>query len=421
MVDLVTGRSTSNSKNSKLTKMTGNVRDTNMPILIRDSIKSMKPCPFNPTYVFKWLHRLDRKHRREKNNYRRALSKYEKGSPEFNVAQREYLRAQGKKLNDFGAIETILNQNPKIISVTSKNGDPLFEYKTAYSVQSSGRISEINGGFQSASKYLKRSLLRDMPKMKINYDLKGSQANILLQEFEACNLKSPWLESYLSNPDAKDKYAGKVGIPVDVWKDCFYALIMGAEAKSMFGAVFKAFKYHFDGDWGKAKKAHKLFLKIAKELIEVTEKWRNYIYETNDRRYHYQHDGKKHWRNACGMRFKAFGLIKDGAGRNILIDCLNDNKPLPHKRNIDKCKRKLAAFILQGQEACFIHHLTIICSKNDIPVYKNEHDGIIVGKKIPDELVKMAAEKSGLNNPILIKKPLCAKKERIELLEYVKN
>jgi len=77
--------------------------------------------------------------------------------------------------------------------------------------------------------------------------------------------------------------------------------------------------------------------------------------------------------------------------------------------------------MLQGQEACFIHYLTIICTKNDIPVYKNEYDGLITGKEIPEELVQQAADVSGMANPVLELKPLCTDDKKEEWVEYLRD
>ena len=77
--------------------------------------------------------------------------------------------------------------------------------------------------------------------------------------------------------------------------------------------------------------------------------------------------------------------------------------------------------MLQGQKACFIHHLTVICSKNDIPVYKNEYDGLITGKVISEELVKQAAKASGMANPVLESKPLCTDEKKGEWVKYLRD
>ncbi len=413
-VNLRTGRNLNTTSRSKLTVSPGGTRNTNIPELIRESIKSLKPCPFNPTYVYGWLEKLSAKYDRERKNFNKAKRNHKKGSPEYERAEKEFLKAQGRYINDTRGIETILNQNPRRLKRRSDKGDLLYEYQAAYSVQKSGRISEVNGGFQSSSKYLKQLLFRDMKGMKINYDLKNSQANILLQEFKACNLTCSWLDSYMKDPDAKKRYAEKVGIPVDIWKECFYSLIMGAETGNKYGTIYRRLNSHFKSDKKDTERAYRRFLKIVKNLIDVTEEWRDYVYRSRDRRYHYQHSGIKYWKNSCGMHFKDYGILDEHGEVLATREGSTTNN-----REIRKCKRKLAAFMLQGQEASFIHHLTVTSTTNDIPIYKNEHDGIIAGKEIPPELVRQARRKANLPGLELKKKPLCGREKRAEAKEYL--
>ena len=420
-VNLMTGRSESSPVKSEYTKYEGGIRNTNLPKLIKNSMKSFEPCPFNPKYVIQYVGGLKNKYKRTKSKLKKIKALYGKDSQEYSLIDKEFLKARGRYQNDSLSMKTIINQAPIKMKIKSKYGDPIYQYKAAYSVQVSGRLTEIHGGFQSASKYFKRSFFRGILHLKMNYDLQSSQAYILLQELEACNLKCNWLEMYLEDPKSKKKFAKKVGVIGDVWKKCFYALIMGANAKSRLGGIFGHFKDRYPGKYREAEKAHKRFMKITGELIVATEKWRDYIYTTHDRRYHYQHDGVKYWKNACGMHFKNYGMIEDKDGKPVLIDRLHGDEEVRTKGGINKCKRKLAAFILQGQEACFIHHLTIICAENGIPVYKNEHDGLITGEKIPKKLVKKAAKLSGLNNPVLKRKSLCSKDKRKETRKFIET
>lgn len=423
IVNLMTGRREKIKIRSKLTGSHGGIRDTNTPKLIRDSINSLKPCPFNPKYIYLWLKRLNAKYERGKKNYKKAKSKYADGSPELVMAEKEYVRAQGRYLNDMRGAETILNQNPQRLKIKSEKGDLIYEYQAAYSIQKSGRISEINGGFQSSSKYFKHQLFRGIKNMRMNYDLKNSQAQILLQELKACDLKCSWLESYLSDRDAKNKYAAKVGIPAELWKQCFYSLVMGAEVseeRNKFGTVFLNLEDYFKGDTSKTEDAYKRFLKAVRPLIRATEKWRDHIYRTDDSRFTYTHGGIKHWKNACEMHFKEFGIAKGKNGKEQLMK-KNLKGNYTKGGNIKTCKRKLAAFILQGHEACFIHHLTAICTDKGIPVYKNEHDGLVTGKKVPGRLVRKAARKANLDYAELKRKPLCNKDQREEMKKYVEG
>ena len=168
----------------------------------------------------------------------------------------------------------------------------------------------------------------------------------------------------------------------------------------------------------KATQAVNAFSKTVKKLTRSTEKWRSYLYEKEDDRYHYRHTGMKFWKNACGMKFKDYGLRNNGKGLDLIDTKIG--KLITSKRVIAKCKRRVAAFMLQGQEAYFIHNLTILCNKNKIPVYKNEHDGIITGKEIPKSYITEAGNLSGLKNPILDIKKLCSKRKEKEMKNFVK-
>ena len=136
-----------------------------------------------------------------------------------------------------------------------------------------------------------------------NYDLKNSQAVILLQELKKAisqdtNLSRKkykpgykWLEKYLEDPNFKDELAEKIGIDVETWKDCFYALIMGAEADNNYGAIYKNIYEFFDGNKSKTEKAFNEFLAEVDDLIVITNRWRKYLM-FRDKKYGYIH--KKH-------------------------------------------------------------------------------------------------------------------------------
>jgi len=179
-----------------------------------------------------------------------------------------------------------------------------------------------------------------------NYDLKGAQANILSHELALSGLRSPWLKSYIDSPDAKYFYAKQVGIPVGLWKDCFYALIMGAQADNEHGTVYLNLKRHFKGNLKATKRAHDRFLELVDELITVTKEWRNYIYCSNDRRYFYRHRGLKHWKNQCGMRFKEYG-VRDDSNTHVLVD-MEKNKVVTAERTIKKCNPSSWIFLILG-------------------------------------------------------------------------
>ena len=66
-----------------------------------------------------------------------------------------------------------------------------------------------------------------------------------------------------------------------------------------------------------------------------------------------------------------------------------------------------------------VHKITILCSKNGIPVYKNEHDGLITGKEIPDALIKQAAKKANMPTPVFEIKSICSDAKRDKTIKFL--
>jgi len=62
----------------------------------------------------------------------------------------------------------------------------------------------------------------------------------------------------------------------------------------------------------------------------------------------------------------------------------------------DKLARQAAAFILQGQEAAFVHRLTVLGKDGGFVPISNQHDGLVVIGDIPKAAVDQAATSAGL-------------------------
>ena len=60
-----------------------------------------------------------------------------------------------------------------------------------------------------------------------------------------------------------------------------------------------------------------------------------------------------------------------------------------------QAKADIAAFFLQGKEAVFIHHLTLLGAKYGYKPIGNEYDGLLTIGLIPEEAVNEARELSG--------------------------
>ena len=71
---------------------------------------------------------------------------------------------------------------------------------------------------------------------------------------------------------------------------------------------------------------------------------------------------------------------------------------------------------MSGREAFFIHNLSLECAEHGIPVYNNEHDGLITGKKIPSALIEKVARQIGLPEINMDIKLIC-KEEKMKSFE----
>ena len=85
---------------------------------------------------------------------------------------------------------------------------------------------------------------------------------------------------------------------------------------------------------------------------------------------------KRRWlRNACGMDFQVEGA------------------------------RRAAAFILQGREAAYIHHLTLLSHAYGFTPISNQHDGLVTAGEVPRAAQFLARERSGFRYADLVEKP----------------
>lgn len=425
-VNLFNGRQLKTVQKHRMSTKYKNIPDYEIPLLIKHSLKSLQPCPINPHSIIPWLKRandnfieskrllhLFRKNYKQKHPKSTVIDM--KGHPKYKTLFQKYNKAQGLLNNMLIAIRTICNQNPTLNGQFTDNKLPLIQYKAAYMPQLSGRVSEIHGGFQTLTTPCKKLLLGGVPNI-YNYDLKNSQAMILADELKICGFPCDWLEQYIATDNMKTILAKKIGVSVGCWKECFYSVVMGADT-GKFGAVFKSIRKEVL-DYDEAEVVRNKFIRIIQPMLSACEKWRNHVLLETPKRYMYRHNGL-HWKNACKMVFKGYEV--DDTEDTVKIIDTDKGVVITSKAGLEKVKRKLAAFILQGREAFFIHNLTIACSKHQIPVYKNEHDGIITGKKIPETLTHKIAKEVGLPSLKLDIKSICNDTKWKSFTEYLSS
>ncbi len=98
---------------------------------------------------------------------------------------------------------------------------------------------------------------------------------------------------------------------------------------------------------------------------------------------------------------KSQKLMKNRAEMKAIVGDILGDGSIKTLANRSQLKRELAAFVLQGQEAAFIHHLTILSVEFDFVVVANEHDGLITIGDIPVAAMEKAGELSGLKSPVM--------------------
>lgn len=116
-------------------------------------------------------------------------------------------------------------------------------------------------------------------------------------------------------------------------------------------------------------------------LRELVNEWHRWLMESDACHHADGKAGKRKLRNAVG------NLIK-----------LSELRP-------HEAKRKAAAHILQGQEARYIHELTVLSKDHGFVPVSNQHDGLVTIGTVPEEAQSLARNESGFRYARLEIKP----------------
>jgi len=325
---------------------------------IRDAVASFSECPFNGAALDAHLASL-----------RDAVA---------DAAPDKRLRAERRLRNDL-ACAAIMRAGCAI------GDDGLFSYRPEYRASYTGRIVEVGGGAQSCSKAMKVALFDGVLDLR-NYDLRAAQGYILLQELEDAGLPHVWIEHFLAEAGAAQTRGTAIGMSKGAYKQCLYATIMGAPHACHWdpdaNAIFRAMLKEAERDERRAKELTiAVHGALAPLKVEVDAWHEDLMTSPSCARLDSSRKKVRTLLNACGLRFKL-----EGDAATILA-------------------RKAAAFILQGQEAAFIHKLTTLGAEHGYVPISNQHDGLVVIGEVPDAAVVEAANATGLRYPHLDQKP----------------
>ena len=268
--------------------------------------------------------------------------------------------------------------------------------------------TQIGGGLQSCPNRIKAAAFSGLPGFH-NYDLVASQANGLLTLVDEHNerqedgktIDAMWLRQYVADKQAKELIAAKVGIRTDVWKACFYMTIMG-------GAVSANPHYDMGNLLGKELAADELEvvfprLQQALQPVRVIVNALAQAYQDLIRNgYGSIGRGFLVWNNHRGV------YVRNAAQMSIQARLRDGRKPWT-KKHRPFAMANLMAHLLQGLEAEFIAHVTLLSRDYGVKILSNQHDGLITLGEIPEEAIARARTASVLRNGLLVEKPLISK------------
>ena len=256
-------------------------------------------------------------------------------------------------------------------------------YTPSYSPQRSGRLGELGGGTQSCSKAMKEAAFSGIENL-FNYDLRSSQGYVLLQDLRLAGIDDTWVAAHLG-PGAFEQHAGALALSKGAYKKCFFATIMGASHRWLEGEHIGALQEKMLEVCGTPELARVKFKQVVKQLEplkKVVRLWTEWLLES---------PGCPHRKKTQRREY-----LENATGQKLLLDGASDAKELT---------RKAAAHMLQGQEAAFIHHLTILSKDSTFTPISNQHDGLVTLGIVPPQAIAEAGKRSGFEYAFLDQKP----------------
>ena len=400
--NLCTGKIIKRKKPSK-TKFTDKNRHQKFSDIQKESVKNIQSCRINVLAV-----------------------------NAFMETKKKQVILNGNQKNDLLSLQHDINCLSGIVDRAIKINDDFIIYQSTWESQSSGRITELGGGIQNASAGLKAAMIENTG--YINLDIKSSQVAGAETELRKCLVDTSWFDYY--REIGKERMAEKIGISVSNWKGILCSILMGGfplmtksgnfKAKTIVDLLnyecvrryicpevgltvewnFKGRFYNYYATKGNDLTASmnmfailKAVHKECKGLIDGINQWHDLLFYSD-------------WVAIAGS-FKRPDFIATNKA-DCRLNLTEFTKHKPNAKSKEKAnynlksegKRKLAAHILQGKEAAFIHYITSFSDDFGFTVVSNQHDGLIIDGNIPLELIQNAKDFAGFPNAELIEKSI---------------
>ena len=267
----------------------------------------------------------------------------------------------------------------------------IYRYEMAYEPQSTGRLTQKSGGLQSCSRKMKERAYSGIAGIGgdrlRNYDLKSSHAQLLVGFFEEANIHCPWLDEYVSNPSVAKRIADHLRITKGVWKRMFYTLPNGGMLPPNVSKHTRRLDIRklIDRHVPEPDRAETLreLRRVVEPFTAALDQWHDYLVgDYVDANYGVGSKGK-YIKNDVGMPF------------------------YPEEHDNSRRRGRMAAHLLQGREALYIHTLTTLAPKYGFEVISNEHDGLVTIGDISEAAQAQARRESGVRRTVLVEKPFC--------------
>lgn len=257
---------------------------------------------------------------------------------------------------------------------------PHSPFRPTYFPQRSGRIGTP---MQNLTGESKAAAYGGIPNL-YNYDLSSSQLRICrYYEFPRHGIECPWLDTFLSGSEMRDEYATTIGITSEAFKEAVIGVLMGSRLPSngsdTRASIFQALRDGLSEGINSLEDIDEM-IRSFKDLIAPLKTALNT------------------WHSSISKKLEDEGVIINALHLPLTLDSVNGH--------LGGSKRgTIAAHILQGTEAKFIHTLTLLSEKYDFQVIGNEHDGLITLGQIPEAAIQKAREITGLDCLELREKP----------------
>jgi len=330
-----------------------------------------------------------------------------------------------KYMNDERCYANILARPFKILDEGYKG---MLCYQPSYRGQSTGRKSEIGGGFQSCSREVKHLAFAYSPNIR-NYDLKSSQIYCLKYQFMSAGLNYKLLDKYIKVD--KSSLAAEIGVDVDTWKGINYGAYFGGFPTAKIRNILKGDKkqakiallidlvsfkvvskhicsyLNIKTFYNAKKNRREVVAPTPEKLLNILKILKSFYLQNKDLL-----DEILTWHEYLGKEFiqsnsiciKTKKYIRNRSDMPIEVTQFINRK----NRLSAKGQRKIASHLLQGQEACFISRLTWYSEENNqcpYNVLSDQHDGLIVEGYIPNSYVERARSETGFTEAYLVEKP----------------